>query len=289
MNTKQADDQATDKSSETQPRKKRKPPVRSGYLFPIYDLGTALRISEKIEREGAGRLGEATLAISLGQSIKSSGFRLRLLSAKQFGLIAKEGDDLATTPTAKSIIKPMRPEERLQGLSTAFLNIPLFKEVANRFNGTPLPQGQAFRNVLEREFHIEASRVQDAERKILDSAREADVLIVKGDKQYLTPGQQTHQDSPPLQGLDNSPNGGHGGHTQFTPPYHQPPQHDSTTTKSEVDGLFTVTAEDLAALEEAEFQEIWGAIGKLVRARGKRNQLGLDADDQKDEGNLAED
>ena len=82
---------------------KRKSPVRSGYLFPAYDFATALGVTEVVETAGAGRLEEETLAINLSQSVKSSSFKLRVLSAKQFGLLSKQGDYLIVSATAKSI------------------------------------------------------------------------------------------------------------------------------------------------------------------------------------------
>ena len=63
--------------------------------------------------------------------------------------------------------------------------IPLFQAVSERYRGQRLPDSQTLRNVLEREFHVEHARVQQAERMLLDSARDAHLLKHQGDGTYL--------------------------------------------------------------------------------------------------------
>ena len=257
--------------SEAQPnangeRKQRKAPVRSGFLFPVYDYATSLAIAEKVELGGAGRLGEDTLAINLGQSVKSSSFRLRVLSAKQFGLVSKQGGDLVTSPTAKAILKPTSERESAEGMVTAFLNIPLFRAVADRYKGQPLPEGQALRNILEREFRIEASRVQDAERKLKDSARDTHVLRSVGSNVYLDTELQRFPQpemltpsSPDFQPYREPI------HQRYEQPDYYPPESQPTPS-----GLLTITAEDFAEIEDNDFQTVWGAMGKVIQARAKK-------------------
>jgi hypothetical protein len=158
---------------------------RSPFLFPAYSFGTGLDVAKRIEDGGAGVWSEETLAVNMGLSMKSSGFRLKCLTARQFGLVAKQGDNLVTTPLAKAILKPTSEGEGPNNLRQAFLKMPLFQAVAERYKGQPLPQKDTFLNVLEREFGIEHARVKDAERMLRDSAREAGVLTISGDKEYL--------------------------------------------------------------------------------------------------------
>ncbi len=165
--------------------KKRKRPVRAAFHFPIYPLSTALEIAEKVETEGAGSLAETTLAISLGLSAKSSGFQLKVLTAKQFGLLVKQGDNLVTTPLAKSILMPISGEEKAAALAQAFRNIPLFKAVSDKYEGSPLPPDEALRNVLEREFKLVHERVSSAQAMLMNSARTAGVLQESQGKVYL--------------------------------------------------------------------------------------------------------
>jgi len=166
-------------------QKTRKRPVRAEFPFPMYPLSTALEIAEKVETEYAGSLTEATLAIALGASAKSSGFQLKVLTAKQFGLLLKQGDNLVTTQIAKSIFKPLSDEEKSAALAQVFHNIPLFKAVSDKYQGSPLPSDEALRNVLEREFKVTHERVSSAQSMLINSAKTAGVLQESQGKTYL--------------------------------------------------------------------------------------------------------
>ena len=232
----------------------RKKPVRSEHLFPLYDLGTALRLTERVEKDGGGSLTEETLAIALGMSAKSSSFRLRGLTARQFGLLTKQGPNLVTTPLGESILKPTSQEERAAALAAAFLSMPLFRAVAERFGSAPLPQGTALRNILEREMRVEPNRVTDAERVLLDSAREAGVLQGNGDNRYLEFATTSDGQAAP--------------HTAPEQPASQPPASGDGSPFGR--GMLQISEADLADFGDQEFSEIWNSLGKIVRARGRR-------------------
>lgn len=244
--------------------KVRKQRVKPVYAFPSYNLGIVLQIADKIEKTGGGKLTEETLAVTLGVSAKSSGFRLRINNARQFSLLTKQGEYLTTTDTAKSILKPTRKDEKVVALKQAFLSIPLFEAVANRFRGQPLPAGDSFRNVLEREFKIESARVRDAERVLLDSAREAGLLTESGGNTYLTT-ETVQTEQPELRK----------GSTQYisapsigAPDYNVETIHVASTQSS----LSTFSEEDIANLNEDEFKQFWEAWGIILRKRAMQQR-----------------
>jgi hypothetical protein len=232
--------------------------IRSPYLFPAYDFGIANLIASKVEQDGAGTLSEESLAIALRLSVKSSGFQLKALTARQFGLLTKQGNTLWTTPRAKAIFKPTTEDEKRKALIDSFLEIPLFRAVAARFKGTPLPQGQAFRNILEREFGIPSKRVSDAERVLLDSARETGILMTSGNNVYLS------TELKPIERRDFETGAGQ--------PIAQAAYPSTTKLPSTPGGILTISEEDLATFDDAEFGKVWDALGKIVRARGKRRE-----------------
>lgn len=173
-------------SEEGKLKSARKPRVKATYMFPAYDLGSALQLARKVDSDGGGSLTEETLAINLGVSAKSSGYRLKCLAARQFGLLSKQRERLTTTSLTQAILKPTSDEEKANALKEAFTKIPLFSAVATKYKGQPLPQGETFRNILDREFRIERDRVIAAERVLMDSAREASVLVISGSNTYLS-------------------------------------------------------------------------------------------------------
>jgi hypothetical protein len=256
---------------DAQPQKEKRTAVRSPLLFPAYSFGEALRIAEKVEQTGGGKLNEDTLAIALSLSVKSSGFLLRALTARQFKLLQKSGQTLETTSLAKEILKPVSEEEKLHAIRESFLSIPLFNAVASRFKGQNLPQGEVLRNILERELRIPHDRVSAAERVLMDSAREAKVLVTSGNNTYIAPGmvpQIAPQTESVKTGEDLRENGkqikdGRG--------YHAIDNGKGSHVLSSSSGeLLTISAVDLAEFEQTEFDQIWGAIGKIVKKRGQR-------------------
>ena len=248
----------TTESEGQQSGQKRKRPVKSEYLFPAYDLGAGLRVAERVEMDGGGTLTEEALAIALKESAKSSSFRLRALTSRQFGLISKNGATLSTTALAKAVFKPTTEQEKAQALASTFLNIPLFKAVADRFKGTPLPQQDALRNILEREFKVEHGRVSTAERILLDSARDAGIIRTSGGSSYLAPDVTQPQVDPPINPPETSPSG------------EPPPAASLSDRPRSRGGILDISEEDLAEFQDEEFDQIWNALGMIVRKRGQR-------------------
>lgn len=247
-------------TNQTKPKEPSKKRMRSPYLFPAYDFGMARRIAERVEKDGAGSLSEETLAIALHLSAKSSGYQLKTLTARQFGLLTKQGQTLSTTPMAKAIFKPTTEGEKAKALIDSFLAIPLFREVATRFKGQPLPQGQAFRNILEREFQIDSKRVSDAERVLMDSAREAGVLVASGNNTYLSTARVAIEEP-----IAQAPE-------EQAPPLGQTLPIATLGEKI----LPIIEEEDLLELDDEQFKQFWGAFGEILRARAKRGKVEKD-------------
>ena len=249
--------------------KGRKRPIRSAYLFPSYDFGIARKIAERIERDGAGSLAEATLAVALGSSAKSSGFRLRVLAAKHFGLLNKRGNMLETTPLAKAIIKPKNDSERNSSIIEAFLRVPLFQEIANRYKGQPLPQGASFRNILERELGIQPNRVTEAERVFTDSCREANMLRVTGNNTYLVTQADQSQVTTDIVSADED---NHSSYQQNSKVSSEPRFRDSANEGNSHDTSLmpNFSLSDLALLKDEDYNTVWNALGKVFRAKGER-------------------
>jgi len=243
----------------------RKTRQRSIYLFPAYGFTTALDIARRVEESGGGSLTEETLAINLGLSAKSSGFRLKSLAARQFQLISKQGDTLITTPVAKAIFKPTSSQDAPRGYREAFLSIPLFQAVAERYRGQRLPDSQTLRNVLEREFHVEHARVQQAERMLLDSARDANLLKHASDGTYLVvpDGGNSATDEP----------GGLGAGSFGAIAPRNGANHLSASPQSGPmvpSNILTFSIEEIEDLDSEEFETVWRALGILISARRRR-------------------
>ena len=242
---------------------------RSVYQFPSYDFETAFNIAKEVEESGAGTLTEETLAVNLGLSKSSSGFRLKCLAARHFGLLTKQGASVSTTAIAKAILKPTSEEDALRGYQQSFLSIPLFGAVAERYMGQRLPDSQTLRNVLEREFQVEPKRVQQAERMLLDSARTTQLLKHDNDGTYLAISQrlvgpdefsEPDAESKPAIGAASGPRPNAAGG----------PAHDGAPQASV--NVLSFSLDEIGQLSEEDFEPVWRAVGILVKARGARKR-----------------
>lgn len=258
----------------------RKTRQRSAYLFPAYAFATALDIARRVEENGGGALTEETLAVDLGLSVKSSGYRLKTLTARQFQLLNKQGGGLSTTATAKAILKPTSALDALNGYRQSFMAIPLFRAVAERFKGQFLPDSQSLRNVLEREFQVDRARVQQAEKVLLESARDMQLLTRNEDKTYLTvsgggalPAPAADEPPPPppppaappeREPAYDAPNGYARAPQPPAAPYAggEPAAGASNTMSFSLD--------EIAQLGDEDFDVVWNALGLLVRTRRGR-------------------
>lgn len=159
--------------------------VRSKYLFPSYDMGVALDIAKIIDTQGAGSLSEASTAMALGLSAKSSAFDLRLAACRQFGLIERHARNIHTTRLARGIFRFIDEKEREDCLVRAFYNVELFRVIGDRYQGVPLPSEDILRNLMERELGVKRERVADALSVFMKSAKVAGVLQESQGKTYL--------------------------------------------------------------------------------------------------------
>ena len=259
---------AASSSSQSRNSPRRKARQRSVYLFPAYGFSMALDIARQVEESGGGTLTEETLAVNLGLSKNSSGFRLKCLAARQFNLLVKQGATVSTTSIAKAILKPTSEEDALRGYRQSFLSIPLFQAVSERYRGQRLPDSQTLRNVLEREFLVERKRVQQAERLLLDSVRDTFLLKHRGDGTYLTisdasPGEA---ENPGIAGDNELAMGDTA--SAVVDDGLRPASSPAEATPATNTIAFSL--DEIGQLREEDFERVWEAIGILVKARSAR-------------------
>lgn len=267
---------AIDPEERTGSGARRKTRRKSVYQFPAYGFSMALQIARQVEENGGGTLTEETLAVNLGLSRTSSGFRLKCLAARHFGLLTKHGSSVSTTSVAKAILKPTNDEESLRGYQQSFLSIPLFQAVAERFRGQRLPDSQTFRNVLEREFLVEPKRVQQAERMLLDSARDTFLLQHRNDGTYLNVAERTtwtDEEAGSFSDYDLPWGPGSPALPEIADrvPRSLPPTASVNT--------FSFSLDEVAQLSHEDFEQVWRAVGILVRARGARLRASAESND----------
>lgn len=120
---------------------------RSTIKFPYMDLDDAIAVALAVHQTGGSSCAYDQLAAKLDLSMKSSGFNVRLATARLFGLIeAGRGEnDVTLTPLGQTIIDP----SQVRGAKVqAFLTVPLYAKLVEHYRGKILPPAAA----LEREM-----------------------------------------------------------------------------------------------------------------------------------------
>lgn len=118
--------------------------------FPL----TALIVAEEVVRavNGAGgKISSKAISATLGD-IKGGALARKIAAAKRWGLIKGAGM-LEITPLGKKIVHFVSEEELAQSRKEAFLTVPLFNNLYQRF-GTKPPVDTAFIAILVREHEL---------------------------------------------------------------------------------------------------------------------------------------
>jgi hypothetical protein len=156
--------------------------------FPYYDLQAVIEVVRRIFDERGGRVTQDGLAEMLGTSKSRSAFQVKVIAAQLFGLIKRDPDGLAVTDLALRIVRPRSPSDEAQAIAEAFLSVPLFDAVQERYAGRPLPPDEGLRNALEVEFGVVRKRISDAFGTLTRSAEQAGLLYRSGGNTYLSRG-----------------------------------------------------------------------------------------------------
>ena len=118
---------------------------RSTIGFPYGDVNAALSVADAIHNNAGTECTVDQLAAFLGHSSKSGTFRMKLSTARIFGLIETKNDKALLTSLGRQAVDP---EQRDYAAAKAFLTVPLFRAVYDKYIGQHLPPAAA----LEREI-----------------------------------------------------------------------------------------------------------------------------------------
>lgn len=159
---------------------------KSKIAYPYYDLDQSIEVAQAVHGKGGGHCTKDQLADFLGYTtIKSGAYLTRIAAAKLFGLINIEKDQISVTERANTILAPVLPEESTSAKVGAFLSVPLFAAVYERFKGQQLPEPVGLKNLFQNHYHIVPDRVTPALRVLMDSADQAGFFSISGNRSKL--------------------------------------------------------------------------------------------------------
>ncbi len=147
----------------------------SRYAFPYYDLETAVGLAKALHERAGGKASLAQLASYLDHTDEFSGaFRAKVWGAKLFGLINITSNTVSIMPLGEQLASLVSGLQRDIRLAQAFLNVPLFREVYKRYEGSTFPSTrEGLKNALHNIFGVPPRVVPVALKTLLLSADQA--------------------------------------------------------------------------------------------------------------------
>lgn len=161
-------DEVSSQSDPTAVNQKKKR-QRSTIGFPYSDLETSVLLARAIHSNvGHGECDDDQLAAWTKQSSKSSTFRVQVYAARIFGIIEGEGTHHTLTPLGRRVVDlSTNKEAKIE----AFLNVPLFREVYEKYKGGVIPPTST---ALEHELAQLGVAAKQASRARVSLERSAD-------------------------------------------------------------------------------------------------------------------
>lgn len=144
--------------------------------YPRATLQNALQLAEGIAALGGACKAE-TAAEKTGRKI-SGAFHALVSSAVRYGLISSKNGMLSTLPLYRSIKLAYNEEEKNRLLVQALLSPPLFKSLADRFDGLAIPSH--FEKLLIREFNVPEEIASRVEVYFVQGAKMTGLISVDG-------------------------------------------------------------------------------------------------------------
>src|SRR5258708_2914992 len=166
---------------------------RSTIGFPYEDLNSAIEIAQAIHNHvGLGDCEDDQLASWTKQSPKSSGYRMQLAAARMFGIMETVGGRYRLTDLGRAIVDPQRARD---GRVRAFLNVPLYAAVFDKYRGGVLPPTAAFERDIQ-SLGV-AEKMKDRARRYLERSAEQAGFFEQGRDRLVRPGVAVREGAAP--------------------------------------------------------------------------------------------
>jgi hypothetical protein len=110
--------------------------IRSSIRFPYLPLDDVIAVAKGVHAVSGSSCKIDQLAAHLQQAADSSNFRLKLGTSSMFGVITHSQGTVTLTPLGNRICDPQQEQA---AKADAFLNVPLYAAVYEKFKGINLP------------------------------------------------------------------------------------------------------------------------------------------------------
>jgi hypothetical protein len=118
---------------------------RSTIEFPYLDLDAAIEVAKGVHQVSGTSCGWDQLAAKMGQTAKGGGFRLRVMTAKTFGLVTYGQGTVTLTELGQRLNDP---QQEKAAKADSFLRVPLYNKIYEQFKNGTLPPADALENEI---------------------------------------------------------------------------------------------------------------------------------------------
>jgi hypothetical protein len=156
---------------------------QSTIAFPYLDLDAAIEVADAMYRtRGHSGMEGHELAATMGQVV-SGAFRLKTGTARIFGLTEREGRDASKLSSLG--LRILESETEKEARAEAFMAVPLYREIYDKYKGQRLPPPKA----LEREMEAlgVSGKVTDKARQAFERSAKQAGYFEKGEDRLVRP------------------------------------------------------------------------------------------------------
>ncbi|MEY9184681.1 hypothetical protein [Bradyrhizobium sp. USDA 313] len=179
---------------------------RSSIGFPYNNLGDAVEVAQAIhDHVGTGDCDDSQLSAWMNVSPKSSGYRIQISAARMFCLVETTSGNHKLTPLGRAIVDP---QQERAARANAFLSVPLYKAIFDKYKGGVLPPPAA----LERDIVGlgVAEKQTGRARQVFERSAEQANFFEHGKTRLVMPAVAVREVPPEIL-EDRNKNGGGGG------------------------------------------------------------------------------
>lgn len=168
--------------------------------FPHSTLVEAIALAQAIRDKNAGKpMNRVLLAEPVGLKPASSNYRVLLSSAHRWGLTegTEKSTNISLSALGQALTAPRSPEERARCVRDAFMNVPLFKQLAEHFANNKVPEQKFLANTLNRDpFNVPAGWAEEAAASFIEHAKMVGLLKNVSGSLWLVEGAPSDEAAP---------------------------------------------------------------------------------------------
>jgi hypothetical protein len=153
------------------------------FPFPKHPLSRCIRIPQAILEQNAGRECKYREAAAFAKLSYKGEVAVEISSALKFGLLERVAQGtVRPTDLVRKIVRPQKPDDRIEALREAVLKAPVISDVYKHFRGENLPEREFLVNAVVDTFKVPPDKAGTFIMTFLETLKDAELLEEVGGK-----------------------------------------------------------------------------------------------------------